>query len=110
MDETTTPGTAKRTHTTFKSAEVLEDIAKVYDIQADKLQESLENARNKSAAYRSMAMIGRRVKSDVYPSSKPGCSVVTVLVAGLPKSGSGKTFLDATRDLERVLGGLGEAT
>lgn len=99
-----------RTHTTFKSAEVLEDIAKVYEIQADKLQESLETARNKASAYRAMAMIGRRVKSDVYPSSKPGCSVITVVVAGLPKSGSGKTFLDAARDLERVLGGAEVAT
>lgn len=110
MDETTTPGTAKRTHTTFKSAKVLEDIAKVYDIQVIKLQESLENARTKAAGYRALAAIGRRVKSDAYPSVKPAGWEVTVLIAGLPKRGSGVTLMDATLDLERVLGGLGEAT
>jgi hypothetical protein len=110
MDETKTPGTAKRTHTTFKSAEVLEDIAKVYDIQADKLQESLEAARNKGAGYRALAVIARRVKSDAYPSVKPVGWEVTVLIAGLPKRGSGVTLMDATRDLERVLGGAAEST
>jgi hypothetical protein len=103
MDETTTPGTAKRTHTTFKSAEVLEDIAKVYDIQADKLQASYETARNKAAGYRELAAIGRRMKSDCYPSSKPEGWEVSIVVDKLPKRGSGKTLIDATRDLERVL-------
>lgn len=113
MEENTTPETAPkttRTHTTFKSVETLEDIAKVYDIQADKLQESLENARNKAAGYRALALIGRRVKSDCYPSSKPAGWEVTVTVAGLPKRGSGKTLVDAARDLERVLAGVAEAT
>ena len=110
MDETTTPGTAKRTHTTFKSTEVLEDTAKAYDLTADALQKSLETARNKAAGYRALAAIGRRVKSDAYPSVKPAGWEVTVLVAGLPKRGSGVTLMDATRDLERVLGGTAEAT
>lgn len=113
MEENTTPETAPkatRTHSTFKSVETLEDIAKVMDLSADALQKSLENARNKAQGYRALAAIGRRVKSDAYPSVKPAGWEVTVIVAGLPKRGSGKTLVDATRDLERVLAGVAEAT
>lgn len=112
--ENTTPETAaetaKRTHTTFKSAQVLEDTAKVYDIQADKLRASFEAARNKAEGYRALAAIGRRMGSDAYPSCKPEGWEVTVLVDRLPKRGSGKTLIDATRDLERVLALPGDAT
>lgn len=92
-----------RTHTTFKSAEVLEDIAKVYEIQAEKLRASYETARNKAAGYRALAAVGRRMKSDAYPSNKPEGWEVTVLVEKLPKRGSGKSLIDAVRDLETRL-------
>lgn len=106
MEENKTPETAPkapRTHTTFKSVEALEDTAKVYDIQADKLHASYQAARNKAVGYRELAAIGRRMKSDCYPSSKPEGWEVAIVVDKLPKRGSGKTLVDATRDLERVL-------
>ena len=92
-----------RTHTTFKSAEVLEDIAKVHGINVAECLKRLEAARDKEAGYRRLAYVAKRFGGTAYPSVKPAGWEVTVLVDGLPKRGSGKTLIDAVRDLETRL-------
>ena len=87
--ETTTPETAT------ESVEVLEDIAKVYDINIAEAEKRLAVLRDKANGYRQLAAIGRRFGGSAYPSSKPAGWEVTVLVEGLPKRGSGATLTGA---------------
>ena len=92
-----------RTHQAFKSAEVLENIAKVNDINAAVAENRFHKLRDKAAGYRRLAYVAKRFGGTAYPSVKPAGWEVTVLVDGLPKRGSGKTLIDAVRDLETRL-------